>query len=200
MPRVYPEYKTEAKSRILRASLQAFSEKGYDGTTMNDVAKRLGVSKGALYLYFKSKGELFKEICELGPQILVKIMFTSFKDGDLLENAETFFNMMLEQSVWTPNLSFEILSESSRNPTLKKMVKQNYDKTLNTVRAFLEEQKRKGVLKRDLETHQLAMGLVALFDGLMASLLIGTGEAEAKQAWNQTVKAMLHGTLTRASP
>jgi len=63
MPRVVPEYKEEAKNRIVSAANQVFAEKGYRQATMDDVAKKIGVSKGALYLYFASKEELFEAIC-----------------------------------------------------------------------------------------------------------------------------------------
>ena len=42
--------------------MEAFAEKGYAATRVDDVAKRAGVSKGLLYLYFKTKEELFKAV------------------------------------------------------------------------------------------------------------------------------------------
>src|SRR5262245_747063 len=45
---------------ILNAALEAFVENGFAATRLEDVAKRAGVSKGTLYLYFENKEELFK--------------------------------------------------------------------------------------------------------------------------------------------
>lgn len=45
---------------ILDAALHVFGEQGFARTRLEDVAKRAGVSKGTLYLYFKSKEELFR--------------------------------------------------------------------------------------------------------------------------------------------
>ena len=42
--------------------MDAFAEHGYDGTRIDDVAQRAGISKGLLYLYFKTKEELFKAV------------------------------------------------------------------------------------------------------------------------------------------
>lgn len=42
--------------------MQAFAEKGYAATRVEEVAKRAGVSKGLLYLYFKTKEDLFKAV------------------------------------------------------------------------------------------------------------------------------------------
>jgi len=52
------------RRRILDVAQQVFSEKGYYRTNMEDVAKRLGVSRGALYLYFRNKEDLLKAIRE----------------------------------------------------------------------------------------------------------------------------------------
>ena len=62
MPKVVPEYKEEAKSKIVEAARIVFAKKGYHDATMDDVAKEVGVSKGALYSYFKSKEDILKEI------------------------------------------------------------------------------------------------------------------------------------------
>lgn len=60
-----PKFRRRKERRpdeITRAALHAFAEKGYDGTRVNDVARRAGVSKGLLYLYFRTKEELFKAV------------------------------------------------------------------------------------------------------------------------------------------
>jgi AcrR family transcriptional regulator len=54
--------KEERPQEITEAALAAFADKGYAATRVDDVAKRAGVSKGLLYLYFKTKEELFKAV------------------------------------------------------------------------------------------------------------------------------------------
>ncbi len=54
--------KNERPQQIIRAALAAFAEKGFDATRVTDVARRAGVSKGLLYLYFRTKEELFKAV------------------------------------------------------------------------------------------------------------------------------------------
>jgi len=58
----YRRRKEERPQEITAAALAAFAEKGYAATRVDDVAKRAGVSKGLLYLYFKTKEELFKAV------------------------------------------------------------------------------------------------------------------------------------------
>jgi AcrR family transcriptional regulator len=54
--------KEDRPQEITEAALHAFAEKGYAATRVEEVAKRAGVSKGLLYLYFKTKEELFKAV------------------------------------------------------------------------------------------------------------------------------------------
>lgn len=49
-------------SDLTAAALDLFVEKGYAATRLDDVAARAGVSKGTVYLYFKSKEDLFKAV------------------------------------------------------------------------------------------------------------------------------------------
>lgn len=47
---------------ILTAALASFAERGFAATRLDDVARRAGVTKGTLYLYFPNKAELFKAV------------------------------------------------------------------------------------------------------------------------------------------
>lgn len=53
-------------AELTAAALDVFVEKGYAATRLEDVAKRAGVSKGTLYLYFDSKEALFKAVVREG--------------------------------------------------------------------------------------------------------------------------------------
>lgn len=55
---------TNTKRKILEAALDCFSNKGYEGTTMDDVIAAAGVSKGSIYWHFNSKRELFIELLD----------------------------------------------------------------------------------------------------------------------------------------
>ena len=54
--------KEDRPEEITAAALEAFAERGYAATRVDDVARRAGVSKGLLYLYFKTKEDLFKAV------------------------------------------------------------------------------------------------------------------------------------------
>lgn len=62
-PAKRPRWQRRPEARpeeILAAALEVFGEQGFAGTRLEDVARRAGVSKGTLYLYFDSKEELFR--------------------------------------------------------------------------------------------------------------------------------------------
>ncbi len=63
--------KEDRPAEITKAALAAFAEKGYAATRVDEVAKRAGISKGLLYLYFKTKEDLFKAVIRsfLSPRI-----------------------------------------------------------------------------------------------------------------------------------
>lgn len=77
MPRTkeqFEEIREKTRGLILKHSLKLFAETGYAGTSMNDIAKSAGISKGLAYNYFESKQEIaqaimheaFREFEEMG--------------------------------------------------------------------------------------------------------------------------------------
>ncbi len=62
--RLSPRAERQAQRReaILAAALDEFSARGFAATRLDDVAKRAGVAKGTIYLYFRDKESLFQEL------------------------------------------------------------------------------------------------------------------------------------------
>lgn len=54
--------KEERPGEIRKAALECFAESGFAATRLDDIAKRAGVTKGTLYLYFQSKEDIFKSV------------------------------------------------------------------------------------------------------------------------------------------
>ena len=54
----------DTKERILETALTLFAQSGYLGTSMHDIAKELGITKGALYKHYASKQEILDSIVE----------------------------------------------------------------------------------------------------------------------------------------
>lgn len=65
LPAGEPKFRRRPADRpaeILSAALEVFAERGFQGARLEEVAKRAGVSKGALYLYFETKADLFRAV------------------------------------------------------------------------------------------------------------------------------------------
>src|ERR1700756_2199725 len=56
--------KEERAPEILDAALSCFAEKGFAACRMDDIARRAGISKGTIYLYFESKEAVFKALAQ----------------------------------------------------------------------------------------------------------------------------------------
>jgi AcrR family transcriptional regulator len=56
---------------ILEAALEVFAQKGFAGTRMDDIARKAGITKGTIYLYFDSKESVFKALARasIGEQL-----------------------------------------------------------------------------------------------------------------------------------
>lgn len=50
--------------KLIQISMRTFSEMGYYGTSLNNIANELGIKKASLYNYFKSKDELYEQCIE----------------------------------------------------------------------------------------------------------------------------------------
>ena len=64
MPKRTHEAAMQTKRIILEAAHKLFSEKGFDKTSLSDIAREAGVTRGAIYWHFEDKGELLVELCK----------------------------------------------------------------------------------------------------------------------------------------
>lgn len=58
-PRISGEMR---KADLLDAALNVFAEKGYDGASLQDIAERIGILKGSVYYYYKSKEDILFDV------------------------------------------------------------------------------------------------------------------------------------------
>ena len=66
--------KLERKNKILEAALQLFSEKDFHEVTVDEIAERVSLSKGTLYLYFENKDNLFFSIIESKSNYFIELL------------------------------------------------------------------------------------------------------------------------------
>lgn len=103
--------KEQRRRDIIHAAEKVFFSKGFDRSTMDDVAEEAELSKGTLYLYFKSKVEIHWAITEKGMSVLLNRMtekISSDRTGleNLLELGEVFYRFSEEQPVYFNSMLF----------------------------------------------------------------------------------------------
>ena len=172
----YQRRKEDRPQEITEAAFEAFAEKGYSATKVADVAKRAGVSKGLMYLYFKTKEELFKAV--------VKSVVVRHVDR-LIENVETT-KLSSEDFIRGPLQSFLqqipaspvavvirlLVSEGRKHPDL---VDYYYDnvvaKGLAAISGFLRRGVERGEFRQSAVTDQphliLAPVMLSIIWGLI---------------------------------
>ena len=68
MPRTKEQFqkiRKETKTKILNSALELFARKGYSNTSISDIAKSAGISKGLAYNYFESKQNIIESVIEI---------------------------------------------------------------------------------------------------------------------------------------
>lgn len=56
------ERRTDTREQIRKLALELFAERGYDGTSLREIADRLGITKAAVYYHFKTKEEILASL------------------------------------------------------------------------------------------------------------------------------------------
>ena len=74
-PALDPVLDTAKRRQILDGARSVFLGQGFEGASMNDIARVAGVSKGTLYVYFENKEQLFAAVVEEERALHVKMIF-----------------------------------------------------------------------------------------------------------------------------
>ena len=195
MPKVTGQYKSDLREKIIQAAIESFAQTGFDKTKMEDIAKRLGLSKGTIYLYFNSKEDLFLAICEHYVKVMRDQQHSAIfsKKEDLVLDSEHFYENFRRLEQGKDRVMLEMVVESSRNSRLKKGMYEHRLKVYDAVVEHLNRQIEKGFIKKGIDVNGLASAFVALYDGLTVSKMLGISEASNKKAWAAMVRAVIEG-------
>jgi TetR/AcrR family transcriptional regulator, repressor for uid operon len=195
MPKVTGQYKSDLREKIIQAAIESFAQTGFDKTKMEDIAKRLGLSKGTIYLYFNSKEDLFLAICEHYVKVMRDQQHSAIfsKKEDLVLDSEHFYENFRRLEQGKDRVMLEMVVESSRNSRLKKGMYEHRLKVYDAVVEHLNRQIEKGFIKKGIDVNGLASAFVALYDGLTVSKMLGISEASNKKAWAAMVRAVMEG-------
>lgn len=89
----------DKRRHILETAIREFATKGYDGTNINVVAKKAGISVGSMYKYFDSKEDLFLMIIDICIQVLEDTLKKVIEsDDNITKKIEKVFREILKTS------------------------------------------------------------------------------------------------------
>jgi AcrR family transcriptional regulator len=87
----------DSRQEILRTAARLFQQRGYDATSMNDVAAALKLSKGGLYHHFQSKDEILFEIMDHAMEITQERVINPVRDiADAEERLRALIRLHIE--------------------------------------------------------------------------------------------------------
>ncbi|MDU6432251.1 MAG: TetR/AcrR family transcriptional regulator [Pantoea sp.] len=146
-------------SEIINAATSVFAEKGYASTNLNEVAKRAGVAKGTLYLYFATKEDLFRAVA--------RSAFTSHLEGmdkaasELSGSARFIIPLILNTAAegasnsHVPAIARMVISESKKFPDLARIWHDNVvARVLSLLTVVLTEGQKRGEVRHGNALHQ----------------------------------------------
>jgi len=156
------------RRQIIEGAQRVFLENGFDAASMNEIARAAGVSKGTLYVYFKSKEELFAAIVgerahEQGHQI-----FTLDRTADI-ERELTRVGRAFSSFMSRPNGVSElrtVMAIANRMPELGvKFYLAGPASAVEQLRTYLQDKVQDGVL----EPHDCEVSAAQFIDSCLAT-------------------------------
>ena len=168
----------ETKPRIVREALRLFLEKGYERTSLNDIAGAVGITKPAIYYHFENKDELFNDVLSLFFERMGEWSASRFRGCDtarallsaLLSSIGSFkgaADILLEREPSdTPyNLIELFLAAGRRDPTIRGRIGAGFVETRRRLSAKLAEAQRAGEIRDDVDCDAVALLIHAAIEG-----------------------------------
>jgi TetR/AcrR family transcriptional regulator len=137
------------KKMIFQAAVKAFSNSGYEGATMDEIAVNGGLSKGTLYYHFSSKYEIFEYIINQGIGIFIeKIEEAMSREEEANEKIRVFcrvqLNLVCEYRDFFKVIMSEIWGLESRHLHIREIIK----KYINNIEVYLKEAMDGGIIAK----------------------------------------------------
>jgi len=192
----YQRRKEDRPQEIADAAFEAFAEKGYAATRIDDVASRAGVSKGLTYLYYKTKEDLFKAVIK---NVVVRRVDALIGDVESTElSSEEFIRgPLLDFMKKVPGSPVAIvirllIAEGPRHPDL---VNYYYDNVvargLKAIRQFGERGVQRGEFRREALDHQPHLFLAPMMLSIIWRLIFTEKPLDTDQLMESQVNMLL---------
>ena len=190
------ESKERKINEILRNSLKLLAKNGYENTTIADIAKESGVSRGILHYYFSDKEDLVSKVLEYSSENIIQATIKGIRG----KNAEELADNIIKESIISfkenPDFYaflFEMWCASRRSIKIKNELIICSAKVVNSIKKVLDESVNDGRLKINrIKTEEMSKIFLALFNGIAFEILMEPGRnLENKMYWMQVRNTIL---------
>lgn len=192
--------KRETKEKILRATLNLLSRKGYLGSTTREIAREAGITELTLFRHFGSKEKLFEEVLKRYSflpalkEVLPRLEGLSYEEA-LMDIGMLFIKTLKEKK---PIIKI-MLSEANLYPEkIRDVYQRLMDRTIKTLADFFNELQKKGVMRNFPSEIGAKAFLGMLFSYFKAEEIIkgrNLSEGEIKKRLKGFVSIFIYGTL-----
>ncbi len=190
MARKTKEQASLTRQRILLSALELFASKGYDNVSLNDIARRLQLTKGAVYWHFESKQALLEELLDSALRHFRKQIDELMPIGEL--TYPSVAGMMIENAVGLMaerrGRQFFRLVKSGLKWSGKSMasIREGFlnNRRFGPKQAFetaIENDKRAGRVRADFRSEEASVVAMAVWDGLVQLALDGFLDCDLRE-------------------
>jgi len=191
------EDKKEDKiNTIIATALSLLAKKGYENTTINDIADTAGISRGLLHYYFKDKEDLAAKALTFGfgpmwDSSLGKIQ--SARSPEQL--VDTMIEVLKKNVRENPDFSallFEMWVSARRSAKIRKVFNDGLNEAIDRLKSLLELASSVGMIRINKdESEGIIRILLAMYHGLAIQLLFNPEKIEDKKIWVPVRKMLL---------
>lgn len=192
----YQRRKEDRPAEITAAAFATFVEKGYAGTRVEEVARRAGVSKGLLYLYFKTKEELFKSVVKnfVVPrlhELEATIESTELGAEEFLRGPFIRFAQKITRSP-VGKIVRLLVAEGPKHPDLLQFYWDNVvSRGIAAINALLEKGIAAGEFKRSPITEQPLLFIMPVVFSVIFRLLFAKQDVNTDQLINTQIDLLV---------
>ena len=183
-----------SRGEILDAALACFAARGYHETSVDEIAARAGLSKGAIYWHFKGKRELFLALVDrFSEPALAELDFVAEAPDWRAALHEVFARVRLQLELGMPlfKLGLEYIAQSARDDEIRVRAERAH----GVWKAAVEKQIARGVAEgtlRSVAAGEVGLVIDATIDGLMLAKLIRP-ELDLEAAWRAAEEIFWRG-------
>ena len=191
MPRILPGYRDEVRRKIVTSAHSLFLRKGYHGTTMEEIADSLGVTKPALYQYFPGKEDLYAAVAEHSREEMAAILRRSYNKKDLRTGSAILFDSLVRYLPQFNGMYAELMLLAVHNTRIQTILARDRAEDLRVIEQFITGQQKNGLVSGRLNARSLAVTCDALINGLLMDIMMGMQTEEAKGIWLDAVTRLV---------